>query len=100
MIFVEDVISGINTILKKGKPGELYWISSGKKIWFKKFANILQKLSNCSIEYPKTPKYTKKVDVGNFIVDNSKLQKLGWKPKVSLEEGIKKTMKSFSEINK
>ena len=29
LIFVSDVISGINIILKKGKPGDLYWISSG-----------------------------------------------------------------------
>ena len=30
LIYVDDVINGINIILKKGKPGELYWISSGK----------------------------------------------------------------------
>ena len=30
-IYIDDVISGINTILQKGKSGELYWISSGKK---------------------------------------------------------------------
>jgi len=34
IIYVSDVISGIKTIMKKGKSGELYWISSGKKIWF------------------------------------------------------------------
>ena len=100
LIFVDDVISGINTILKKGKSGELYWISSGKKIWFKKFANILEKISNCDIEFPKTPKYTKKVDVGNFVVDNSKLKKLGWTPKISIENGIEKTIKFFNSNTK
>ena len=100
LIFVDDVISGINTILKKGKSGELYWISSGKKIWFKEFANILHKISNCNIEYTETPKYTKKVDVGNFVVDNSKLKKLGWTPKISVEEGIKKTMEFFTTNTK
>ena len=28
LIYVSDVVSGINVILKKGKPGNLYWISS------------------------------------------------------------------------
>ena len=95
LIFVSDVISGINIILKKGKPGELYWISSGKKTWFYNLAKILQKQTNCKINYPLTPKYTKKVDVGNFVVDNKKLKSLGWRPKVTLENGIKETIKSF-----
>jgi len=95
LIYVDDVISGINTIIKKGKSGELYWISSGSKTWFKKFANILQKQTNCKIEFPPTPNYTKKEDVGNFVVDNSKLKKLGWIPKISIEHGIKKTLKFF-----
>ena len=95
LIYVDDVIDGINIILKKGKPGELYWISSGKKLWFKKLAILLQKFTNCEINYPLTPKYTKKVDVGNFVVDNSKLKKLGWKPKISIEQGIKETISFF-----
>ena len=98
LIYVDDVITGINTIIKKGKSGELYWISSGKKIWFKKFAEILQEFTNCEIDYPQTPNYTKKVDVGNFVVDNSKLKKLGWKPKFTINEGIKKTL-GFFETN-
>jgi UDP-glucose 4-epimerase len=94
-IYVDDVISGINTILKKGKPGELYWISSGKRTWFYQFANILEKNTGCSIRYSKTPTYTKRVDVGNFVVNNSKLRKLGWSPKISIDVGIKKTLTFF-----
>ncbi len=96
LIYVDDVISGINTIIKKGKTGEIYWISSGTKTWFKKFAEILQQTTDCEIDYPKTPNYTKKVDVGNFVVNNSKLKKLGWSPKVSINEGVKKTIDFFS----
>ena len=95
LIYVNDVINGINTILKKGKPGELYWISSGKKLWFKKLGIILQKFTNCEIDFPLTPKYTKKVDVCNFVVNNSKLKKLGWKPKTSINHGIKETLEFF-----
>ena len=94
-IYIDDVVSGINVILKKGKAGELYWISSGKKTWFYEFANILEKNTNCKVVYPKTPTYTKKVDVGNFIVNNAKLRKLGWSPKISINVGIKKTLDYF-----
>ena len=82
-------------VLKKGRSGELYWISSGKKTWFYEFANILEKNTKCKVMYPKTPAYTKKVDVGNFIVNNSKLRKLGWSPKISINAGIRKTLDYF-----
>ncbi len=97
LIFIDDVIDGIMAILKNGKSGELYWISSGKKTWFKKFAKVLQDTSNCEIEFPPTPNYTKKVDVGNFVVDNRKLRSLGWKINVSVEEGISRTIKYFRD---
>ena len=95
LIYISDVISGIKTIMKKGKSGELYWISSGKKIWFYELAKLLEKLTNAKVKFVKTPNYTKKVDVGNFVVNNSKLRSLGWKPKVNLDEGIKKTLEYF-----
>ena len=57
-IYVDDVISGINTILEKGKPGELYWISSGKRTWFYEFGNILEKTTGCKVKYSETPTYT------------------------------------------
>ena len=97
LLYIDDVISGIRTIIRNGKPGELYWIASGKKFWFKDLAKLLQKLNNCKVIYPETPKYTKKVDVGNFHVDNSKLKKLGWHPKFSVEKGVIKTQKFFKE---
>ena len=98
LIYITDVISGINKIVKKGKSGELYWISSGKKTWFYQLANLLEELTNAKVKYVKPPIYTKKIDVGNFVVNNSKLCSLGWSQKISVKEGIKKTLSYFSLI--
>ena len=95
LIFVSDVVSAISIIIKKGKPGNLYWISSSKKTWFHQFGKYLEELTKTKIKYVPSPKYTKKVDVGNFVVDNSKLKSLGWKPSTSVKEGIKETLKYF-----
>ena len=95
IIYVSDVISGIKTIMKKGKSGELYWISSGKKIWFYELGKLLEKLTDAKVKFVKESNYTKKVDVGNFVVDNSKLRALGWKPKINLNQGIKETLEYF-----
>jgi UDP-glucose 4-epimerase len=92
LIYVKDVVDGIFTLIKKGKSGELYWISSFEKTWFKDFGKILKSLTNANVTYVESPNYTKKVDVGNFVVDNTKLQKLGWTPKFSLKSGIKETL--------
>ena len=97
VIFISDVVSAINQIIKKGKTGELYWISSNKKTWFYQIGSELEKLTKAKTKYVKQPKYTKKVDVGNFIVDNTKLRSLGWKQKIPLEEGIKNTIKFFKD---
>jgi len=95
LIYITDVISGIKTIITKGKPGELYWISSSKKTWFYQLGNLLEKITNSKIIYIKTPTYTKKVDVGNFVVSNKKLRKLGWTPKIDLKTGIQNTIEYF-----
>jgi len=95
LIYVSDVISALNIIMKKGKSGNLYWISSGKKTWFYKFGNLLEKMTSTKVSYVKTPTYTKKIDVGNFVVNNSKLKSLGWKPTTSLKKGISETLKFF-----
>lgn len=95
VIFITDVVSGLKIIMKKGKPGELYWISSGTKTWFYNIGIILKKFNNTKINYKNSPSYTKKVDVGNFVADNSKLKSLGWKLKVPPEIGIEKTLDYF-----
>ena len=98
LIYISDVVSAITTIMKKGKSGNLYWISSGKKIWFFELGKCLNQLTGATIKYVKPPTYTKKVDVGNFLVDNSKLRTLGWKPKISMVEGFKKTIEYFESL--
>lgn len=98
-IFISDVISGINTIIKKGKAGNIYWISSGHKTWFYQFGNILHELTNATVKYVTTPSYTQKVDVGNFVVNNSKLRSIGWQPRVSLKKGVQITLNYFKDIS-
>ena len=88
-----------NKIIKKGKPGELYWISSNKKTWFYQIGELLEKVTDAKTKYIKPPKYTKKVDVGNFVVNNSKIKSLGWKPKITVENGINQTINYFKENN-
>lgn len=99
LVYVSDVVSAIKTIIQKGKPGELYWISSGNKTWFYDLGNWLEDLTDAKVKYVESPQYTKKVDVGNFVVDNSKLRSLGWEIKIPIKNGIKKTLAYFETLS-
>jgi len=99
LIYISDVVTGIETIMLKGKPGNLYWISSNKKTWFDELGKILHKQTGAPIKFIDPPQYTKTVDVGNFLVDNSKLRSLGWSVKTSVESGIKQTLDYFRTMN-
>jgi len=95
IIFISDVVSAIQTITSKGKSGHLYWISSGEKTWFYEIGNWLKELTSGKIVYVQSPSYTNKVDVGNFVVDNSKLRSLGWNLNTSVKNGITQTLDYF-----
>ena len=85
--------------MKNGQSGNSYWISSNTKTWFSEIGKILEENTCGIINYGESTEYNKKVDVGNFLVDNSKLQSLGWKPSISVKNGILKTIEYFSSMN-
>ena len=39
------------------------------------------------------------IDKRDYYVSNKKLEKTGWKPKVSLDKGIKEVIKGYSNFN-
>ena len=96
VIYIDDVISALEILMNKGKKGNLYWISSNKKTWFYEIGKILEEKTNGTVIYGEATEYNKKVDVGNFLVDNSKLKSLGWNSNVSVKDGILKTIEYFS----
>ena len=95
VIFISDVITGIQTIVSNGLPGNLYWISSAQKTWFYEIGEWLKESTTGKIKYVESPSYTNKVDVGNFVVDNSKLKSIGWIPTKSVKDGIHETIDYF-----
>jgi|TARA_B110000881_G_C18531401_1_gene493273 UDP-glucose 4-epimerase len=98
VIYISDVISALKILMHKGKSGNLYWISSYKKTWFYEIGNWLNELTNAKIKYIDPPEYTKNVDVGNFLVNNEKLISLGWKPEITVKDGMEKTIQSFKNM--
>ena len=97
LIFISDVVTALNQIMLNGKSGNLYWVASGTKTWFYEIGKWLHELTNVKVNYIDSPSYTSKVDVGNFLVDNSRLKSLGWTSLISPKDGIISTIDYFKK---
>lgn len=95
-IYVDDVSEGILKIAEKGKKNEIYYVGRGDKTPFIDLINIiLEEAKSGKITYINPPEFHKKVGIGDFYCDNDLLRKLGWEPKISMREGIKKTIEYY-----
>lgn len=95
-IYVEDVAEAISDILLKCKKNEIFNIGHGKLV---SVQSIIDKISNffgTKQQYEVVAQ--KQIDaLSYFYADISKIKKeIGWKPKTSINIGIKKTIEYFS----
>jgi dTDP-glucose 4,6-dehydratase len=94
-LYVEDHCEAIDSILNKGKIGETYCVGgSAEKPNIEITKKIIELMGKdeSSIEYVKDrPGHDQR-----YAIDFSKIKnELGWEPKVSFEEGVKKTIEWY-----
>jgi dTDP-glucose 4,6-dehydratase len=90
-LYVTDNCSAIDTVLNKGKIGEIYNIGGGVEIPNMELTNIILKLLG------KTDKMINYVPdrLGHdrrYSLDSTKIQKLGWQPSKDFNAAIKETI--------
>lgn len=97
-IFVDDVAEANILAMKyDNKSFEVFNIGSGTPIKIKELAELIIKLTNSSSKIVYLPE--REGDIVFSQVDNSKTKKvLGWSPKVSLEDGLQRTIKYIMSI--
>ena len=88
---VDDLINGLLLVMSKGKVGEIYNVGSNVEITIINLAKLIKKLtkSHSAIQFIARPSH----DHNRRHPDLSKIRTLGWKQKISLEEGLKNTLK-------
>ena len=94
-IFAEDNCEAIHTILLKGKTGEAYNISGNDELSNIELTKKLLKLCNKDESYIEFVKDRLGHDF-RYAVDDAKLRSLGWKPKHTFEEALKKTVEWYN----
>jgi dTDP-glucose 4,6-dehydratase len=91
-LFVEDYCRAIACVLDRGKPGELYNVSSGSPTpnlaVVRTILKLLGKPESLIKFVGDRPGHDRR-----YSLDSSRIRsKLGWKPEVSFEEGIERTV--------
>jgi nucleoside-diphosphate-sugar epimerase len=95
-IYVSDVTEALLTLAEKGERGRVYYVGNGTPIKFKKLMEIvIQEAGSGSLVPIEPPEFHKNVGIVDYYCDNSPLRLLGWKPKVSMQEGIRKVVQEY-----
>ncbi|MEA3189442.1 MAG: UDP-glucose 4-epimerase [Thermoplasmata archaeon] len=84
---VEDLLDGIELCLARTKGFQVYNIGTGIEHDFNQVVAMLNDALGTSVQPSYVPNPVRNY-VAETLADNTKLTKLGWKPKIALKEGI------------
>lgn len=101
--YITDTIRGIMDVILKGVDGEAYNLANEREPY--EIREIAEKLiqmfpdRNCNLKFAKPNENIRKGYVGYKItrLETNKIESIGWKPKVDLESGMRRTVEYFIE---
>lgn len=89
---VKDMVRAYITVMEKGDPKEVYNIGSGVGVSMKDIVDMLVNMSTVKIEIEQDESRMRPLDIAKIIADTSKMQQLGWKPTIPLQETLTRTL--------
>lgn len=96
-IYIDDVVSGLLTILEEGESSTAYNIARGDSRTIGEIANIVKNTmdENHNIISTAEKQRDEGIEIPEHVADISRIRKLGWEPKYDIEEGIRRMVESF-----
>jgi UDP-glucose 4-epimerase len=99
-IYVDDVVDSMILAAQSHKSnGEVFFVGSSKDVMFIDLVKLIIKIAgNGRWKFVPWPSERKSIEVGDISINIDKIQKLlGWYPKTTLEEGLKRTIGFYNE---
>lgn len=100
--FVDDVIEALLLAARSSRAhGEAFNLG-GFPLTLQEFVEaVIKILGRGKYEFIKFPKDRKTIEIGNYVADIKKIRdELGWQPKVSVDEGIAKTIDYYKKYKR
>ncbi|QIZ70019.1 dTDP-glucose 4,6-dehydratase [Oxynema aestuarii] len=103
-LYVEDHCSALDTVIHKGKPGETYNIGGNNEVKNIDLVKMLcQLMDELAVDLPVKPAEDLITFVKDrpghdrrYAIDATKIKtELGWQPSVTVEEGLRKTIRWY-----
>jgi nucleoside-diphosphate-sugar epimerase len=87
---VDDVVDAIDLVLARGEMDQIYNIGSGNKTLFKEIIEVVRKYTDSTSEIREVapPPFHQVVQVKDFYMNVDKLRSLGFRQRISLEQGV------------
>ena len=95
-LYAEDFVQACLFLMNKYEDAEMINVGCGNDVSIKQLAEMIREVSGFDgkIVYDRT----KPDGTMRKLMDNHRLAKLGWKPRVGLEEGIRRTYQWYSKL--
>ncbi len=90
-VYVEDTVRGLHLLMEKGRKGKIYNFATGKATPIIDIAQKIATILKRKLEIIHRP--ARPIEPRTLVGSYSKAEKeLGWKPRHTLEQGLKKTI--------
>jgi GDP-4-dehydro-6-deoxy-D-mannose reductase len=89
---VRDMVRAYHIIMEKGEVGNVYNVGKGESVTMQTIVDTLISLSNNELMTEVDPNRLRPSDIPDIVCDSGKIKKLGWEPKIHLDETLRDTL--------
>ncbi len=97
MVDIRDCVEAMLLLMKRGVPGEVYNICSGRGYKMRVILDKLLSLSSSEVKIRQSPEKMRPSDSPVLVGDNSKLRNLGWTPRIPVEKTLSDILDHWRE---